>query len=328
MLKEDYLAIPDVNNFIIWLRGVIAGTTEINFQSPLARYPSLTWQYLSDVLPDYTWPLQNNPGPVHVERMMDFPTDADFHLHAYSSLQTNKDLIQRLSAGLKNAFKNDLDLKPWLAAIFILGDAYEEKGFGDGMSWLSKYTLKPTEAKSDKNKVWLHQHTHLEIRENLIKTSEALKTGNDDLSSFQKLRFNAGMAKVYSILLDDFIIYDSRVAGALAWLVWRWQADSQDGLELHPELAFQCIAPQTHRGEIIPSHAKQRNPDPPQFKNMTANPYIHVEWNLRANWILTKAFQRNLAFTNLHDVEAALFTMGYDLQSALRSTSRVAYLSA
>lgn len=54
----------------------------------------------------------------------------------------------------------------------------------------------------------------------------ALATLTDDSVHFDRgpadLRSNAGLTKVYSLVLDDFIIYDSRVAAALAWLVMIW----------------------------------------------------------------------------------------------------------
>ncbi|MHB2080818.1 hypothetical protein [Pseudomonas asiatica] len=36
------------------------------------------------------------------------------------------------------------------------------------------------------------------------------------------LRFNAGMTKVYALICEDFLIYDSRVAAALGWLVVKY----------------------------------------------------------------------------------------------------------
>ena len=53
--------------------------------------------------------------------------------------------------------------------------------------------------------------------------SEGMALFSDEASDarhFIRLnRFNAGITKVYSMVLENFIIYDSRVAAALGWLV-------------------------------------------------------------------------------------------------------------
>lgn len=57
---------------------------------------------------------------------------------------------------------------------------------------------------------------------NEIDSVKTILSGNDDNSALKVRRFNAGMSKVYSLIVADFIIYDSRVAAALAWFVARW----------------------------------------------------------------------------------------------------------
>ena len=106
------------------------------------------------------------------------------------------------------------------------------------------------------------------------------------------------MTKVYSLLLKDFVIYDSRVAAALAWLVLLWQISSRPGSQLHPELSFQCLKAKEYKSKKNPKHPKLRNPDSFQFSNLAANPYAHAKWNLRANWILTAAFPAIAGGTN------------------------------
>lgn len=53
--------------------------------------------------------------------------------------------------------------------------------------------------------------------------SEGMALFSDEASDAQHFtglsRFNAGITKVYSLVLEDFIIYDSRVAATLGWLV-------------------------------------------------------------------------------------------------------------
>jgi hypothetical protein len=144
------------------------------------------------------------------------------------------------------------------------------------------------------------------------------------------LRSNAGLTKVYSLALDDFIIYDSRVAAALAWLVTRWARET--GSHIPDHLKFVCM-----RAKEIPSKiqgvgpTKIRTPDSrlfPYFAPST-NPKDHRKhavWNQRANLVLTAALKHARAkpasaasakFKTVRDVEAALFVMGADLRHAL-----------
>lgn len=58
----------------------------------------------------------------------------------------------------------------------------------------------------------------------LVSTTAALNSASLINPILQRtgLRFNAGMTKVYSLLADSLIIYDSRVAAALGWIVVKY----------------------------------------------------------------------------------------------------------
>jgi len=56
--------------------------------------------------------------------------------------------------------------------------------------------------------------------------AEILRDGDLDSPKFKRnLRVNAGMSKVYSLICESFIIYDSRVVAALGWLVMKYCSD-------------------------------------------------------------------------------------------------------
>ena len=124
------------------------------------------------------------------------------------------------------------------------------------------------------------------------------------------------MSKIYSLLVDDFIIYDSRVAAALAWLVVVW-CRSTKRKSVPKNLAFHRVPDKT---------AQVRNPSGGgfQFPNVYNRPKIHAQWNLRASWVLTKALEfSKKADTTFHQqknklraLEAALFMWGYDLSES------------
>ncbi len=137
------------------------------------------------------------------------------------------------------------------------------------------------------------------------------------------LRFNAGMTKVYSLLAKDFIIYDSRVAAALGWLVVKFCEERQFAA-VPAELAFPWAPSKEARTAQQP---KNRNPG----KGTLAFPRLrfgthHAVWNLKASWVLKAALLRDTAsqfaqpgeVDSLRRLEAALFMFGYDLPHAAR----------
>jgi len=75
---------------------------------------------------------------------------------------------------------------------------------------------------------WLTINTN-QLASLLTSTAVAFSNGNlaDPILLNKDLRFNAGMTKVYSLLVKDFIIYDSRVGAALGWIVAKYCEEKQ-----------------------------------------------------------------------------------------------------
>jgi len=194
-----------------------------------------------------------------------------------AAVEQNDEVLQGLRAGLRNAVGQDnADQAAWVDSIFLWGGV----AHGGNNGWLTE--------------------NQPSLRKILLETHFAISQNDDDLN-LPNLRFNSGMTKVYSLLMDDFIIYDSRVAGALAFLVLLWA----DGEEISDSLMFRCM------------HAvgnQTRNPDPTIFGYTNNNDYLHAKWNMRANWVLQTALERLSGDApGLRDVESGLFMMGYDL---------------
>ena len=114
----------------------------------------------------------------------------------------------------------------------------------------------------------------------------------------------AGYSKIYSAMIDDFPIYDSRVGCGLAWLIWLFFEDEQpDGSR---ELLMLRV-PQDQGGNLR---------IPPGFKPVNT-PKQHADSNLKAAWILGELVKRPGPFRDLPKkrrvmaLEAALFMIGY-----------------
>lgn len=121
---------------------------------------------------------------------------------------------------------------------------------------------------------------------------------------------NAGFTKIYSILCEDFIIYDGRVGAALGLLVREFLEHQNDSKVLPDELAF-------HYGRAKNSKVK-RNPSRGslKFPGLSSSSPAHIRSNLKANWILQDLSQRGAGkFSTLKNplrgIEAALFMIGY-----------------
>jgi hypothetical protein len=273
MLKSNYLATTDVRTFIDWLTPRIGGDDPIGFSNP--RPNGATYQYLHNAI--YSWP------PRHTE--FNFPTGAVVNLAANASLAANTAVLNHISAGLTAtlAVGNNIDFAKWAKCLMKWGGV--ESG---NNSWID-----------------LNRQRICHIANGV---NGAVALGDDSSAPLEPhLRFNSGMTKLYSLLNPNFIIYDSRVAAALAWLVYSWST------VVPQELAFRCMpARKTIQQKI-------RNPDTNQFCWVNSDPYQHIKWNIRANWILEDAYVRAVAqcphikFHDLREVEASLFMLGADL---------------
>lgn len=143
------------------------------------------------------------------------------------------------------------------------------------------------------------------------------------------LRFNAGMTKVYSLICDSLVIYDSRVAAALGWIVVKF-CQAMELPQIPMELRFPWAPAKTAPGHPNP---KQRNPSVAAlvFPALKAGP-LHAEWSLKASWLLEAALTSPNAQTSqfkqvgsqteqLRALEAALFMIGYDLAGGSTSST-------
>jgi len=131
-------------------------------------------------------------------------------------------------------------------------------------------------------------------------------------SSF-KIRSNAGFTKIYSLFVDSFCIYDSRVAAALGMLAKRHCVVS--GMSCIPqELQFAPMASAGLKERRDPSEGSFK------FKSTGGKDAEHFKWNIRTNWILKAAladtkFGKIYPSAPLRALEAALFMIGYDIRA-------------
>jgi hypothetical protein len=167
------------------------------------------------------------------------------------------------------------------------------------------------------NNEWLSKESNFKVIHETLKLLKSEVDDIDEIKRVKDLRFNSGLTKVYSLIADDFIIYDSRVAAALAWYVLKF-IKAKNINAIPNELKFVCMKARDGK--------QQRNPLAGEgaFEYTKHNhPEIHAQWNIRASWILSAALN-SMSGSIYHDqeglqplraLEAALFMWGYDLNT-------------
>lgn len=123
---------------------------------------------------------------------------------------------------------------------------------------------------------------------------------------------NSGFTKIHSLIIDDFVIYDSRVAAALGMLVFMFCKDTGK-TSIPVELQF------AHGGSRKNPNSINDRRDPSsgvfKFPPINSSHTVHVINNIKANWLLKKVVEKsNSNFVSLRQLEAALFMIGYDVQ--------------
>ena len=126
-------------------------------------------------------------------------------------------------------------------------------------------------------------------------------------------RFNAGFTKIYSLCIDNFIIYDSRVAFALSNIISQFLLST--GRNFIPnELHF----------KIPPGSNFNRHPNLINgftFGRTNGNMYKYQISNVRSSWLFEKIIQQNPnsqfnllpVAQRIRALEAAFFMIGYSI---------------
>ncbi|MBN4063779.1 hypothetical protein JYT79_03255 [Cardiobacterium sp. AH-315-I02] len=144
-------------------------------------------------------------------------------------------------------------------------------------------------------------------------------------SNGHQILLDSGTTKIYSLICDNFIIYDGRVASALGYLVRRWWEEDKIQGNILPN-SYKEI-PQCLR--FSRAQENFRNPNPKGntvFRAITNKGTRRVRENIQASWLLHQllkddekqnntnksgfAYIKNKQ-TRLRALEAALFMIGY-----------------
>lgn len=297
MKKNIFLCDGGTFSFSTWLSEIVCDSRPLNF-----RYGNCTYKYFSEAKNAYAWP----PKRVNFETPNGYET-----LEKGSALAVNGLILEKLSAGLKASLekKEEKEVATWVEGVLRWGGVFTRSNGKGNVGWLDSY--------KDHGGLCAYLSGAVAIID--------AATDDDDVAKIKNLRSNAGLTKIYSLLCNDFIIYDSRVAAALSWLVSKWS--NETGFSIPDHLRFAAMRANTSKKE-----GKKRSADPKVFgyfspSGNARNHLKHLRWNLRANWLLQSSIRlscqqpKKKGIVTLRELEATLFVIGDDLKDALAFSS-------
>jgi hypothetical protein len=177
----------------------------------------------------------------------------------------------------------------------------------------SELVLKLGGAFRDANKDKVEDRTFdlVKIYQNAIKEWQDINQNSRPFFAENELSFpsNSGFTKIYTLILTDFVNYDSRIATALAYLI-----DTCFNSEIPSALVL-----------AMPPYRKAANNKPDKRKvngifrpTENKDSRKHFESNVKASLVLSevlKVIQQEDPSANLRQLEAALFMVGYDVRN-------------
>jgi len=161
--------------------------------------------------------------------------------------------------------------------------------------------------KGNKDKVEDRNFDIVRTYQNVLNEWEQINQNQKAFYSEMPLSFpsNAGFTKIYSLLLDDYIIYDSRVSVALAYLL---------------ETCFNNKIPDS-LNLFIPSSKiveQEKRKVSPFFKSTHQKDSRHFYSNVKTSLLLSEVvdlIRKEDSEINIRQIEAALFMIGYDIRN-------------
>ena len=275
MNRGAYLADPDVGDFVGWATPLVSGERPLRHHWQSRRLGSWRFETLFDAYRRYDWPFRCSlPG--------------DGVRRCGRSYEETVEVLDELGELLRRSCE-ERDAAGFLeAAVAVLEWGRVRRG---------EHRLR---ALGD------------EALPALSAAARLLDPANADLRRLSGVSLiNSGLSKIYSLLLDGFPIYDSRVACGLASLV-RLFCEERSRREVPAPLAF----------GIPPSQARARR-DPscsPLVFPRIWTPRRYARSNVTAAWLLDVLSEQQpfaeLGSERQRALQSAMFMIGYTVYRA------------
>jgi len=285
MNKTEFLNTKSVKEFINWIQDKLDKPGSFSHSYNMKR-PAMNWSCDSiySAFENYRWPFSAT-DPIYKSRV------------SGNTFNESTSFLSQLSAGLRQSVEmadNEL-CRNYCLSILEWGGVLNKNdirvsGLGDN------------------------------ICQYLLGVKDALRPDMCHIDTYlNSMVMNSGFTKIYSLFIDDFIIYDGRVGAAVGLLVRKYCEDSNlDNVPRELAFAWGKGKESTYRSSL----ENKRNPSLGKyaFKELLNNPQRHTENNIRANWLLKELLNKTYSKFNkldkalqLRALEAALFMIGYDV---------------
>lgn len=292
--KNVFLSNPTVKSFLKFLAGYVSNCNGFAHEY-IDRKSHKKWECTSvfDAYKNYSYPLK---------KRFRRPEDTNFNFRGFES---NAIALQRLQQELRGAYEkqSEKDLLNFSKAIFDWGGVLPSNG-----CWLDGYADGGASI-----------HSLYDNAKNIFTADQP------DLDKISKdgVRSNAGFTKVYSLLFDDFIIYDSRVAAALGLFVIKYCTDN--GLVQVPNVLDFNWMPPKEAPKTVNKKLRHATTGGLKFTGVNNNEKKHADSNIRSNWLLSELVLNETLGKGplgvvkdkqdkMRALESAFFMIGYDLE--------------
>jgi hypothetical protein len=162
-----------------------------------------------------------------------------------------------------------------------------------------------------KNEIYINNNKNIINELTYIKKKYGPNIYDTNTHSLLKIVITSGFSKIYSILFDDFIIYDSRVSAALCYLIKKFCSDKNLN-NIPSELKFSFS--KGRKGD-------ERNPNNDKYIFTKINQSNYLINNIKASWLLSGISENTKSKFNelskdiqLRALEAAFFMIGYEIK--------------
>ena len=292
MNRQEYLREPSVINFVDWFRKTLRHESGYEFSHEYERLTkgksekTTPWACSSiyDAYKKYEWEFNFTENDIKIRG---------------STYAESKEVLDRFSKQLRSAVQKRDDVTCHKICLMILE-------WGGVLGSEKKGNKKYINEMKDGLSTYLSNSKSL-FESHEITLARRYKTPGDETVN---IKMNAGFTKIYSLLCDNFIIYDGRVGAAVGLLV-RLYCEEKQHIESVPiSLGFYSGKAQSASVNRNPSSKKYK------FKMLSDSSPVHIRNNLKANWLLKEALSQDCGkFTaegdDMRKLEAALFMIGY-----------------
>lgn len=296
--KNDYLANQHVKSFLAFLTSYVSGAKAFEHRYYDRRLRKI-WicHSVLDAYKNYSYPLK---------KRFRKSLDEDF-----LGFEVNAAVLKKLQIELRDAYKICIKPASEKRLLDLSKDVFDWGGvLAFNGCWLGGYSDGGASICS------LYDQAKKIFSSDEPDLTGILKTG---------VRSNAGFTKVYSLLFDDFIIYDSRVAAALGLFVVKY-CKIEHLHKVPSELDFNWMPPK----EAPKTENKKRRDATTgslKFSRVNNDEKKHADSNIRANWLFSELLSNanylgntNTAFGDvktkqdkMRALESSFFMIGYDL---------------